>query len=93
MKFETGSRFWITTTVIVVLFSLFFIGQHLLHAIGIKRDIARLQREGAQYRARIVEDSTLVERLRYDDYLEQYAREHYRMRRHDDHVYIVEESR
>lgn len=91
MKFETGSRFWITTTVIVVLFSLFFIGQHLLHAIGIKRDISRLQREGAQYRLRIEEDSTLVERLRYDDYLEAYAREHFRMQRSGEKVYLLKE--
>lgn len=91
MKFETGSRFWITTTVIVVLFSLFFIGQHLLHAIGIKRDIARLQREGAQYRARIAEDSTLVERLRYDDYLEEFARERFHMQRPDEKVYLLKD--
>ena len=91
MKFETGSRFWITTTVIVVLFSLFFIGQHLLHAIGIKRDIARLQREGAHYRARIVEDSTLVERLRYDDYLEEFARERFHMQRAGEKVYLLKD--
>lgn len=91
MKFETGSRFWITTTVIVVLFSLFFIGQHLVHAFGIKRDISRLRREGAQYRQRIEEDSTLVEQLRYDDYLEAYAREHFRMQRLGEKVYLLKE--
>lgn len=91
MKFETASRFWVTTTVIVVLFSLFFIGQHLVHAIGIKRDIARLQREAEQYRVRIVEDSTLVEQLRYDDYLEAYAREHFRMQRAGEKVYLLKE--
>ena len=33
----------------------------------------------------------LLERLRYDDYLEEYAREHYRMQRRDEHVYIMED--
>lgn len=91
MKHELGPRFWITTTVIVVLFSLFFIGRHLLHAIGIKRDIARLQRDEQHYRARIAEDSTLVEHLRFDDYLEQYARERFRMQRRNEKVYLLKE--
>ena len=91
MKHELGPRFWITTTVIVVLFSLFFIGRHLLHAIGIKRDIARLQRDEQHYRTRIAEDSTLVEHLRFDDYLEQYARERFRMQRRNEKVYLLKE--
>ena len=43
------------------------------------------------YRARIEQDSTLLERLRYDDYLEEYARENYHMQRSDEHVYIIKE--
>ena len=35
--------------------------------------------------------STLLERLRYDDYLEEYARENYHMQRSDEHVYIIKE--
>ena len=49
----------------------------------------RLEREF--YRARIEQDSTLLERLRYDDYLEEYARENYHMQRSDEHVYIIKE--
>ena len=33
----------------------------------------------------------LLERLRYDDYLEEYARENYHMQRSDEHVYIIKE--
>ena len=48
-----------------------------------------LTRESEYYRAEIERDSLLLERLRYDDYLEEYAREHYRMQRRDEHVYII----
>lgn len=91
MKVSFGPRFWITTTVIVVLFSMFFIGRHLVHAFGIKRDIARLQEEEAHYRTRIAEDSTLVEHLKYDDYLEEFARERFRMQRPDEKVYMMKD--
>ena len=40
--------------------------------------------------ARIEQDSTLLEELKYDDNLEQFARERYRMQRRGEKVYIVE---
>lgn len=57
----------------------------------IKGQINALLREELFYRERIAQDSALVEQLRYDDYLEEYARENYHMQRRDEHVYIVEE--
>lgn len=67
------------------------VGRNALHGIRIKRQINALTRERASYRTRIEQDSTLLERLRYDDYLEEYAREHYRMQRRDEHIYILED--
>ena len=37
-----------------------------MHAVKIKRQINALNREREFYRARIEQDSTLLERLRYD---------------------------
>lgn len=91
MQIEFGRRFWITTTVIIVLFTLFFVGQNLLHAIGIKRELSALEQERTHYRDRITADSTLVEQLRYDDYLEAYAREQFGMQRIDERVFRIEE--
>lgn len=91
MKIAFGPRSWIAITVIVVLFSLFFIGRHLVHALGIKRDIARLQREEEHYRMRIAEDSTLLEHLKFDDYLEEFAREWFHMQRPNEKVYRLED--
>ena len=90
MNIAFGRRFWITTTAIIVLFTLFFVGRNLLHVLRIKGEIADLEREEEHYRTRITADSSLVEQLRYDDYLEAYAREQFHMQRRDEKVYIVE---
>ena len=91
MKIQVGSRFWIVLTAIIVVFSVFVIGRNALHAVKRKRQISLLERQFDYYVEKIAQDSTLLERLRYDDYLEEYAREHYHMQRRDEHVYILEE--
>lgn len=73
MGFEVGKKFWIAATAVIVVVTLFVVGRNLLHAVKIKRQINALEREREFYRARIEQDSTLLERLRYDDYLEEYA--------------------
>ena len=52
---------------------------------------SNLEEQRDHFRARIVEDSTLLERLNYDEYLEQYAREKFHMQRPNEYIYIVEE--
>lgn len=91
MKIRPGRKFWIAATAIIVVLTLFVVGRNALHAVKIKGQINALLREELFYRERIAQDSTLVEQLRYDDYLEEYARENYHMQRRDEHVYIVEE--
>lgn len=91
MKIRIGRRFWILLTAGIVVFSVFVIGRNALHAVKIKRQINGLERQYDFYVEKIAQDSTLFERLRYDDYLEEYAREHYHMQRRNEHVYILEE--
>lgn len=86
-------RFWIAATLLIVLFTLFVVGRNVVHAIRIKRQINALTRQKTAFQAKITADSLLLRQLRYDEYLEEYAREHFRMRRPDDHVYIIEEPR
>ena len=66
-------------------------GRNALHAVKIKRQINALTREQSYYSEKIAQDSTLLERLKYDDYLEEYARENYHMQGHNEHVYIIRE--
>ena len=91
MKIQVGRRFWIVLTAIIVVFSVFVIGRNALHAVKIKRQISLLERQFDYYVEKIAQDSTLLERLRYDDYLEEYAREHDHMQRRDEHVYLLED--
>ncbi|WP_288321476.1 FtsB family cell division protein [Alistipes dispar] len=91
MKIRPGRKFWIAATAIIVVLTLFVVGRNALHAVKIKGQINAMLREELFYRERIAQDSALVEQLRYDDYLEEYARENYHMQRRDEHVYIVEE--
>ncbi|WP_300798200.1 septum formation initiator family protein [uncultured Alistipes sp.] len=91
MKFRFGRKFWIIVTTIIVVFTVFVIGRHVVHAVKIKRQINALNREKERHQQKIARDSALLEQLRYDDYLEEYAREHYHMQRRDEHVYIIEE--
>ena len=91
MKIRIGRRFWILLTAGIVVFSVFVIGRNALHAVKIKRQINGLERQYDFYVEKIAQDSTLLEKLRYDDYLEEYAREHYHMQRRNEHVYILEE--
>ena len=91
MKIQLGRRFWIVLTAVIVVLSVFVIGRNALHAVKIKRQINALERERSFYVEKIAQDSSLLEQLRYDDYLEEYAREHYHMQRRNEHVYILEE--
>ena len=91
MSFEVGRKFWIAATAAIVVFTVFMVGRNALHAVKIKRQINQLTREQAYYSGKIEQDSTLLERLRYDDFLEEYARENYHMQRRDEHVYILKE--
>lgn len=91
MKIQLGRKFWMAATAVIVVLTTVVVGRNALHAFKIRRQINTLERERERYRVRIAQDSALLERLRYDDYLEEYARENYRMQRRNEHVYIVEE--
>lgn len=81
--------FWISLTLVAGIFSVSVIVQNLWHARTISRQINQMEVEQAMYRHSIAEDSTLLERLKYDEYLEQYAREQYRMQRPNEKVFII----
>ena len=91
MKIQLGRGFWMIVTVAVMAVTAYVVVRNLLHAIQIQRQINLLKQERDRYQLKIEQDSIFLEQLRYDDYLEEYAREKYRMQRPDEQVYIVEE--
>ena len=64
MTLHFGRKFWRFLTTVVVLFMLFVVGRNLVHAVKIKGQIGTLRRQAEEYREKIAQDSTLVERLR-----------------------------
>ncbi len=90
MKIELGDRFWIAVTAIIMVLTVILVGRNVAHAVKIRRQITVLTAERDRYAAKVARDSTLIEQLRYDDYLEEFARERFRMQRPSERVYIVE---
>ncbi len=82
---------WILTAVAFVVVILFLDRNNYIDRAETKREIQQLQYQRDYYLSRIREDSIELERLKDDRYLEQYAREHFLMRRDSDVVYVLED--
>ena len=74
-KFFNDRRLWVITIAVFVLVVAVFDKNNLI--------------EAWRLRQKITEDSTILENLRDDDYLERYAREHYLMKRKDETIYLL----
>ncbi len=83
-------RAWISLSAIIIIFMIYVIGRNLFHALSIRSDISALEYEADYYRNHIKADSILLEKLKYDDNLEKYAREKYHMQRRGESVYFIE---
>jgi cell division protein FtsB len=81
---------WRLIIVAIFLLGLILIGRPLISAIGTTIEIHKLNKEKALYEASILRDSTTIENLKDDLFLERYAREKYQMRAKDEQVFIVE---
>ena len=71
-------RLWLITIAVFLLLITVFDRNNLLDRWKLKQQIRELERQRTYYLEKIAEDSTLIERLKNDAFLEQYAREHYR---------------
>lgn len=91
MEVRADRKYWTVATAAIVVFTVFVVGRNAVHAVKIKHQIGVLHREMALYRQKIEQDSILLEKLRYDDFLEEYARERFRMQRLDEQVFLLEE--
>lgn len=90
MASKLTKTLWVTLTVVAVGFTALVVGRNLLHIWQTSRQLKMLRKEGAHYREEIRRDSTLVEELRYDNYLERYARLRFGMLRRGEQVYQFE---
>ncbi|MCD8102859.1 MAG: septum formation initiator family protein [Alistipes sp.] len=88
-KILKDRRIWILTMVVFVLLLVFFDRNNVIDRIKLRRQIRQLEAQRDYYLDRIREDSLIIERLKDDDFLEKYAREHYLMKQDGDEVFII----
>ena len=87
-KFFKDRRLWLISIVVFGLL-IVFDKNNLIEAWRLKQKINALEVQETYYRQKIAEDSTVLENLKNDRYLEQYAREHYLMKRKEETIYLV----
>ena len=86
-KFFKDRRLWLISIVVFGLLIVVFDKNNLIEAWRLKLNALEVQE--TYYRQKIAEDSTVLENLKNDRYLEQYAREHYLMKRKEETIYLV----
>ena len=91
MGLNISKRIWQCVTAVIFIYTAVLTVRNLITTIKMRHRISRLEGQRDHYRARIEEDSAMLERLNYDEFLEQYARERFHMQRSNEHIYIVED--
>ena len=84
-----GNRLFMITAVIFIVLVLFIDKNNLLDSWAVRRKINDLEEQKEYYLNKIKEDSTVLESLKDDRYLEKLAREQYYMRKEGETLYIV----
>lgn len=91
MASNFSKRVWQILTAVIIVYTVALTARNLLRVIKIQSRISLLEDQKDFFQQRISEDSTLLERLNYDEYLEQYAREKFHMQRPNEYIYILED--
>ncbi|MFI3280226.1 MAG: septum formation initiator [Rikenellaceae bacterium] len=84
-------RVILAATIIVMAPILFVIIQNARHSFSIQMQINALNREARDYQKQIEKDSLLLEKIKFDEGLEEYARETYFMQRKGERVFIIKD--
>lgn len=82
---------WQVLTAVIIIYTAMLTVRNLVRMVKIQNRISLLEDQRDFFQQRISEDSTLLERLNYDEYLEQYAREKFHMQRSNEYIYILED--
>ena len=88
-RFFKDRRVWLITIAAFILVITVFDKNNLIEAWRLKQKINELEAQKDYYQNKITEDSTILENLKDDRFLEQYAREHYLMKREDETIYLL----
>jgi cell division protein FtsB len=91
MRRSLSKYLWLGLTAVIFIYTAVVIVRNLVVIVRVNSRISNLEEQYDLYRSRVDQDSTLLEQLKYDEYLEQFAREKFHMQRADEHIYIVED--
>ncbi len=93
MKWKLGNREQVVLVAMLIVMApiLFVIVKNIGHSITIFKQISVLNREAELYQSQIFRDSLLLEKIKSDEGLEEYARENFFMQRRGERVFVMEE--
>lgn len=85
-----GRRAWMIATAIIFVYTAALTVRNVITLIRVNHSASLLEQQCDIFTERIRQDSTMLEHLRYDEYLEEYARDRYHMQRVGESVFVVE---
>ena len=77
--------------IIFILLITVFDKNNLIDVWKLNQQLNELESQRDYYQQKITQDSTILENLKDDAFLERYAREHYLMKRRGETIYIIKE--
>lgn len=89
-KFLQDRRLWVITFLVFAVLITFFDKSNLIEQWKLRQSINELEQQKEYYQEKIAADSVTMVRLKDDDFLEHYAREHYRMKREGEEIYVIQ---
>ena len=90
-KFLKDRRLWMISIIIFILLITVFDKINLIEVWKLNQQLNELESQRDYYQQKITQDSTILENLKDDTFLERYAREHYLMKRQGETIYIIKE--
>lgn len=81
----------IIVSAIFVLLIVFVLPNNLLQNRKIRRNIDKMKQEQVIHRENARRDSSFLENLKDDEFLEAYAREQFFMKRKGEEIYVIED--
>ena len=85
----TRKRLFALTALVFAVLIVFVDKNNLMDSWALRNKIRGLEEQRNYYLQKIVEDSTVLENLKDDEFLERVARENYYMKREGEVIYIV----
>lgn len=82
---------WIAVTLFFLVLIIVVSDTSMFDSMRTKRDVRKLRVEIETYREQIEADSTFIQNMKNDAFLEKYARERFYMHSDDEDVYVIVE--